>query len=61
VDDQLVVADAGVEVRELGEAVDDRPGDERQVGEAEALGGLPVVLDRDRGWRRRWRSRPRPR
>ena len=37
VDDELVVADAGVEVRELGQPVDDRPGDERQVREAEAL------------------------
>ena len=29
VHDELVVADAGVEVRELGERVDDGPGDER--------------------------------
>ena len=45
VDDELVVADAGVEVRELGQPVDDRPGDERQVREAEALRRLERVLD----------------
>ena len=37
VHDELVVADGGVQVREVVERVDDGPGDERQVGEAEAL------------------------
>ena len=47
--DELVLGDAGVEVRELGEGVDRGPADERQVGEAEALGALPLVLDREAG------------
>ena len=46
VDDELVLAHAGVEVREVAEGVDRRPADERQVREAEALGLLPLVLDR---------------
>ena len=37
VHDELAVADRGVHVRELAQGVDDGPGDERQVGEAEAL------------------------
>ena len=46
VHDELAVADARIEVRELGQRVDHRPADERQVGEREALGRPPVVLDR---------------
>ena len=34
VHDELAVADARVHVRELGDRVDDRADDERQVGEA---------------------------
>ncbi len=37
-------ADAGVEVGELGEGIDDGPADEREVGEAGALGLLPLRL-----------------
>ena len=48
VDDQLVVADRRVDVRELADGVDDGAGDERQVGEAEALLGLERVLARPR-------------
>ena len=44
VDDELALADAGVEVGELVEGIDDRPADERQVREAEALGVLPLLL-----------------
>ncbi len=44
VDDELVVADRGVDVRELGDGVDGRPSDERQIGEADALLGLERVL-----------------
>ena len=44
VDDELVVRDARIEVRELLERIDDGPADERQVREAEALGGLPSRL-----------------
>ena len=44
VHDDLVLADAGVEVWELGQRVDRRPADERQVGQAEALVLLPLPL-----------------
>ena len=44
VDDQRVVADRGVEVGPLVQRVDHGPGDERQVGEREALLGLGTAL-----------------
>ena len=46
VDDQLVLAERGVDLGVLGDGVDDGPRDERQVGEPEALGGAPLVLRR---------------
>jgi hypothetical protein len=42
VDDQLAVADRGVDVGEVADGVDQGPGDEGQVGEREALLGLPL-------------------
>ena len=51
VHDELAVADRRVHVREVAQRVDHRPGDERQVGEAEAL----LALNSSR-WRRRTRS-----
>ena len=46
VDDQRVVADARVDLRELVHGVAERARDERQVGEREALGRLPLGLVR---------------
>ena len=46
VDDQLVVAHRGVDVREVLDGVDDGPRDERQIGEREALPLLPLALGR---------------
>src|SRR4029077_13908567 len=45
VHDELAVAHGGVEVGEVGEGVDHGPADERQVGEGEAFGALPLALD----------------
>ena len=42
VHDQRLVGEGGVHLGELVERVDDGPGHERQVGEAEALLGLPL-------------------
>ena len=58
VHDQLAVADGGVHVRELGQRVDQRPGDEREVGEAEALARLELLAVRPAGPSRPPRSRP---
>ena len=44
VHDQILIGHAGVEVGELAERVHHGAGDERQVGEAEALGRLEGVL-----------------
>ena len=52
VQDERAVADRGVHVRELVQRVDHRPGDERQVGEAEAL----LVLELPSRTARRTRS-----
>ncbi len=41
---ETVPIDARVEMRELGERVDDGAGDEREVGEREALGGTELGL-----------------
>ena len=39
--DEFAVADAGVDPRMVDECLGDGPHDERQIGEAAPLGGLP--------------------